>query len=54
MSTMVQLVSGLKKYRQFIGGEWIDSTNKAFTTVENPANEEIVAKVPEGSEEDAE
>ena len=53
MSTMVQPISGVKKYRQFIGGEWVDSTDKKFIVVENPATEEIIAKVPAGSIEDA-
>ena len=54
MSAMIQLVNGMSKYRQFIGGEWIDSTSKKFVDVENPATEETIAKVPAGTVEDAE
>lgn len=54
MSAMIQLVNGMSKYRQFVGGEWIDSTSKKFIDVENPATEEIIAKVPAGTAEDAE
>lgn len=54
MSAMIQLVNGMSKYRQFVGGEWIDSTSKRFIDVENPATEETIAKVPAGTVEDAE
>jgi lactaldehyde dehydrogenase/glycolaldehyde dehydrogenase len=54
MSAMTQLVSGIKQYRQFIGGEWVDSTSKKLVPVENPATEEIIAKVSAGTIADAE
>jgi aldehyde dehydrogenase (NAD+) len=38
----------------YIGGEWIDSTVERWIAVENPATEEVIAEVPEGSAEDVE
>ena len=32
--------------RLFIGGEYVNSTSKKVTTVENPATEEVIAEVP--------
>ena len=54
MSAMVQLVSGMKQYRHFIGGDWVNSTSKKLIPVENPATEEIIAKTPAGTSADAE
>jgi len=51
---MKQLVSGINQYPHFVGGEWTSSTSKKLVTVENPATEEIIAKVPNGTVEDAE
>lgn len=36
----------------YINGEWMDSTGNDFAEVTNPANEETIAKVPVGTEED--
>ncbi len=33
--------------RLFIGGEYVTSTSKKVTTVENPATEEVIAEVPD-------
>jgi lactaldehyde dehydrogenase/glycolaldehyde dehydrogenase len=51
---MTQRIGGLSHYRHFIDGDWTDSTSKKFTAVENPATEEIIAKVPAGTTADAE
>ena len=40
-------------YQLFINGNWVDSTSSAKNEVENPANEDVVATVPEGTPEDA-
>ncbi|MBU04539.1 MAG: aldehyde dehydrogenase [Dehalococcoidales bacterium] len=45
--------SETKHHQIFIHGEWADSANSGRIEVENPATEEIVATVPEGSAEDA-
>jgi len=36
----------------YINGEWIDSASGEFIGVENPANKQIIAKVPRGNKED--
>jgi lactaldehyde dehydrogenase/glycolaldehyde dehydrogenase len=37
----------------FIGGQWTSGASSALTEVENPANEAVVATVPEGTTDDA-
>ena len=45
-------MSKLKKYKMFIGGEWVDSdTKKTFKTL-NPENNEPWAVVPEATAKD--
>lgn len=36
----------------YINGEWVESNSKEFIEVENPANREIIAKVPKGNKAD--
>jgi len=36
----------------FVAGEWISATEEPIT-VENPANEEIIARVPQAGREEA-
>lgn len=36
----------------YINGEWIDGNGGEFIEIENPANKEIIAKVPRGNKED--
>lgn len=43
----------MRKYNQFINGEFVDSTSSETIKVINPSNEEIIAEVPQGSIEDA-
>jgi lactaldehyde dehydrogenase/glycolaldehyde dehydrogenase len=43
----------MRNYQQFIAGEFIDSTSRETIKVINPATEEIIAQVPDGSAEDA-
>jgi len=38
--------------RLFIDGDWVQSTGDAVIDVENPATEEVVARVPAGTAED--
>jgi acyl-CoA reductase-like NAD-dependent aldehyde dehydrogenase len=40
--------------RIFVDGQWIASTNLATIAVENPATEQVIAEVPEGSVDDVE
>lgn len=53
MAAMKDLVKGTDRYRHYINGEWVDSTVKRWIEVENPATQEIIASVPQGSEDDA-
>ena len=38
--------------RQFVGGEWLDSSGDGRIAVENPATEEVIAHVPAGTASD--
>src|SRR4029077_9902676 len=51
---MKEKFSGIDRYRHFIAGQWTASTGKDFIDVENPATEEIIAQVPNGTADDAE
>ncbi|MGG4036409.1 aldehyde dehydrogenase family protein, partial [Paenibacillus cisolokensis] len=42
----------VKQYKMFIHGEWVESSSGRTIEVENPANEEIIASVPAGTEQD--
>jgi lactaldehyde dehydrogenase/glycolaldehyde dehydrogenase len=53
MPAMKELVKGTDRYRQFIGGQWVDSTIKEWIEVENPATGAVIASVPKGGEDDA-
>jgi len=54
MSTLKEKFGGVDRYRHFINGQWVASTGKDFIEVENPATEEIIAQVPNGTADDAE
>src|SRR6185312_3559098 len=47
-----RLLGRLVMEQLFIGGEYVDSTSAAVIEVENPATEEVIAEVPDASEED--
>jgi 1-pyrroline dehydrogenase len=42
----------VKTYKQFIGGESVESASGETLDIENPANGEVIAKVPASSNED--
>ncbi|MCD8879623.1 betaine-aldehyde dehydrogenase [Staphylococcus kloosii] len=48
----MQLVNNLSR-RQYIDGEWVDSSNKATRTIINPYNQETILEVAEGTAEDS-
>ena len=50
---MKTLTDGCEHYRMFIDGKWRDSADGSRCDVENPANEEIVFTIPNGTKEDA-
>ncbi|MFE4708246.1 aldehyde dehydrogenase [Peribacillus simplex] len=41
-----------KKYKMFIGGEFVESNSKETTQVVNPATEEVISEIPKGTVED--
>jgi acyl-CoA reductase-like NAD-dependent aldehyde dehydrogenase len=44
--------SAVRRQRMLIGGEWVDSLDGGFITVENPARREPIAEVPRGTARD--
>jgi hypothetical protein len=53
MPAMKEHVNGVPRYRQFIAGQWTESTVKEWIEVENPATGETIASVPRGTADDA-
>ena len=49
----MKLVEKLSQ-RQYIDGEWVESSNKNTREIINPYNQEVVFTVTEGTSEDAE
>ncbi|MEM6428504.1 MAG: aldehyde dehydrogenase [Deinococcota bacterium] len=43
----------MEQYNLFIDGKWVESTSSARLEVDNPANETVIATIPEGTTEDA-
>jgi len=39
-------------HQNYIGGEWVDAVEGASMDVINPANEEVIARVPSGTPAD--
>ena len=46
MPGMKDLVKGTDRYRNYIGGKWVESTLKEWIEVENPATGQVIASVP--------
>lgn len=44
--------SAVRRQRMLIGGEWVDSLDGGFITVENRARREPIAEVPRGTARD--
>lgn len=49
---MTDTIPALTSYRQLINGQWVDATDGATLTVENPATGQPVATVPASGQED--
>ena len=49
---MTDVMERVKTYRQFIGGEFVESASGETLDIENPANGQVIAKVPASSAED--
>ena len=47
------IATEVKTYHQYITGEWVAPTSGETTDVLNPSNDELVGKVANGNEEDA-
>ena len=43
---MTDVIDRVKTYQQFIGGEFVDSASGETLDIENPANGQVIAKVP--------
>jgi 1-pyrroline dehydrogenase len=49
---MTDVAERVKTYQQLIGGSFVDSASGATLDVENPANAQVIAKVPASAKED--
>jgi betaine-aldehyde dehydrogenase len=49
---MTDTLERVKTYQQFIGGEFVDSASGETLDVINPANDQVIAKVPKSAAED--
>jgi 1-pyrroline dehydrogenase len=49
---VTETLENVKTYQQFIGGRWVDSASGETIEVDNPANEQVVARVPASADED--
>jgi 1-pyrroline dehydrogenase len=49
---VTDILEQVRTFQQFIGGEWVDSASGETLEVENPANGEVIARVPRSGEED--
>ena len=46
------MAATIRKYKNLIGGEWVDAAQQGTREIINPATEEVIAEVPEGSRTD--
>ena len=49
---MTDTLPAVKAYQQFIGGAWVDAASGETLDVINPANDQVIAKVPKSAAED--
>ena len=49
---MTDVMDRVQTYQQFIGGEFVDSASGRTQDVVNPADDQVIAKVPASAEED--
>src|SRR2546423_5451717 len=49
----VDTASGVRDYKNYVGGDWIEASSGETFDVINPATEEVIATVPNMSREDA-
>ena len=53
MAVDTQARTEVTRYKNYIGGEWVDSVSGETFDITNPATEEVFATVPKGDREDA-
>jgi 1-pyrroline dehydrogenase len=49
---VTDVIERVKTYQQFIGGKFVDAASGETLDVENPANGQVIAKVPASADED--
>lgn len=49
---MTETLERVRTYQQLIGGQWVDAASGATLDVENPANGQVIARVPRSGAED--
>jgi 1-pyrroline dehydrogenase len=49
---VTDVLDAVKTYQQFIGGQFVDAASGETLDVENPANGQVIAKVPASAKED--
>ena len=49
----IDVEQGVRDYRNYVGGEWVEASGGETFEVTNPATEEVIARVPRMSREDA-
>ena len=49
---MTDVIDRVKTYQQFIGGQFVDAASGETLDIENPANGQVIAKVPASDKED--
>jgi betaine-aldehyde dehydrogenase len=49
---VTETLEAVKTYKQFIGGEFVDAADGRIADVINPANDQVIARVPASSGED--
>ncbi len=49
----IDVEQGVRDYRNYVGGEWVDASGGETFDVVNPATEEVIARVPKMTREDA-
>src|SRR4029079_16320618 len=50
--SVTETLNPVKTYQQFIGGQFVDAASGETLDVYNPANAQVIAKVPASSKED--
>jgi betaine-aldehyde dehydrogenase len=49
---MTDTLEAVKTFQQFIGGQWVDAASGETLEVINPANDQLIARVPKSASED--